>query len=238
MVHDENLYAAGILRTETGENYNKGVDGVTPLIAGITTPEQTQRLLAHLTSQQELFTPVGISTVDQSAGYYYDNGYWNGSVWLPYQYFLWKSMLDLGYGEFAEKIAKTALHAWSQETDFSYNTFELIQIESERGGWFHQFSGLSSPLVVWYHSYYKPGTVTVGFDTWLEEWHFSDDYSSARIRYKTSRVGGLLLAVMNEEYSDYSVTIDGEPAQFAQRIPGTLEIQLLHCQGEVIVQAK
>ena len=39
-------------------------------------------------------------------------------------------MLDLGYGEFAEKIAKTALHAWSQETDFSYNTFELIQIES------------------------------------------------------------------------------------------------------------
>ena len=61
VVHDENLYAAGILRTETGENYNKGVDGVTPLIAGITTPEQTQRLLAHLTSQQELFTPVGIS---------------------------------------------------------------------------------------------------------------------------------------------------------------------------------
>lgn len=238
VVHDGNLYAAGILRTETGENYNKGVDGVTPLIAGVTTPEQTQRLLAHLTSQQELFTPVGISTVDQSAGYYYDNGYWNGSVWLPYQYFLWKSMLDLGYGEFAEKIAKTALHAWSQETDFSYNTFELIQIESERGGWFHQFSGLSSPLVVWYHSYYKPGNVTVGFDTWLEEWHFSNDYSSARIRYKTSRVGGLLLAVMNEEYSDYSVTIDGEPAQFAQRIPGTLEIQLLHCQGEVIVQAK
>ena len=92
--------------------------------------------------------------------------------------------------------------------------------------------------MVWYHSYYKPGNVTVGFDTWLEEWHFSDDYSSARIQYKTSRVGGLLLAVMNEEYSDYSVTIDGEPAQFAQRIPGTLEIQLLHCQGEVIVQAK
>ena len=78
VVHDGNLYAAGILRTETGENYNKGVDGVTPLIAGVTTPEQTQRLLAHLTSQQELFTPVGISTVDQSAGYYYDNGYWNG----------------------------------------------------------------------------------------------------------------------------------------------------------------
>ena len=82
------------------------------------------------------------------------------------------------------------------------------------------------------------GVVTVGFDTWLEDRHFSNDYSSARIRYKTSRIGSLLLVVMNEEYSDFSVTMNGEPAQFAQRIPGTLEIQLLHCQGEVIVQAK
>ena len=41
VVHDGNLYAAGILRTETGENYNKGVDGVTPLIAGVTTPAAT-----------------------------------------------------------------------------------------------------------------------------------------------------------------------------------------------------
>ena len=92
--------------------------------------------------------------------------------------------------------------------------------------------------MVWYHSYYKPGNVTVGFDTWLEEWHFSDDYSSARIRYKTSRIGSLLLVVMNEEYSDFSVTMNGEPAQFVQRIPGTLEIRLSQWQGEVVVQAK
>ena len=43
---------------------------------------------------------------------------------------------------------------------------------------------------------------------------------------------------MNEEYSDFSVTMNGEPAQFVQRIPGTLEIRLSQWQGEVVVQAK
>ena len=49
-------------------------------------------------------------------------------------------------GNLQRKLPKQPLHAWSQETDFSYNTFEMIQIESERGGWFHQFSGLSLHL--------------------------------------------------------------------------------------------
>lgn len=239
VVHDEALRPTGILRTESGENYNKGVDGVTPLIAGVTTPEQTGRLLAHLTDRRELFTPVGISTVDRSAGYYYDNGYWNGSVWLPYQYFLWKSMLDLGQGELAQKVAETALHAWSQETEFSYHTFELIQIESERGGWFHQFSGLSSPLVVWYHAYYRPGTVTTGFDTWLEESRFSGDASGARVRYRvTHRRDNLLLAVMKEDASGYTVTLNGRPAAFVERLPGVLEIALSDDQGEIVIEAR
>ena len=62
-------------------------------------------------------------------------------------------MLDIGENAFAYKIAERALTSWKQETEFSYNTFEMMQIErTERGGWFHQFSGLSSPIVTWYHA--------------------------------------------------------------------------------------
>lgn len=55
------------------------------------------------------------------------------------QYFLWKAMLDIGEGQFAFDIAHRGLNSWKQEIEFSYNTFEMIQIETERGGWFHQF---------------------------------------------------------------------------------------------------
>ena len=109
----------------------------------------------------------------------------NGSVWYPYQYLIWKSMLDIGQNTFAYKIADRALSSWKQETEFSYNTFEMIQIETERGGWFHQFSGLSSPIVTWYHAYYKRGCITTGYETWVESQRFNEDYTEAVITYES-----------------------------------------------------
>ena len=94
VLHDPSGEKTEIFRTPEGENYNRGVDGVTPLIAGVCSDSQERRMMEHLKSEKELWTNVGISTVDQSAPYYNDNGYWNGAVWFPYQYLLWRSMLD------------------------------------------------------------------------------------------------------------------------------------------------
>ena len=33
--------------------------------------------------------------------YYRPDGYWNGAVWFPYQWFIWKALLDLGHGDLA-----------------------------------------------------------------------------------------------------------------------------------------
>lgn len=224
-----------ILRTEAGENYNKGVDGVTPLIAGICSKEQEKQLLKHLKSPEELWSPVGISTVDMSASYYYDNGYWNGSVWCPYQYFLWKAMLDIGEGQFAFDIAHRGLNSWKQEIEFSYNTFEMIQIETERGGWFHQFSGLSTPISIWYNAYYKRGTLTTGYDTWIEKKEISEDVDHAEIVYSTTGTHtGALLIVMNSLYH-YDVEIDGKKAEFIEREEGVIEITLNRKEGVIII---
>ncbi len=68
--------------------------------------------------------------MDQSAPYYRHDGYWNGAVWMPHQWFLWKTMLDLGQADFAFKIAQTALDLWKSEVDESYECFEHFLIES------------------------------------------------------------------------------------------------------------
>ncbi|MGN1140401.1 MAG: MGH1-like glycoside hydrolase domain-containing protein, partial [Oliverpabstia sp.] len=99
VVHDENKQPVGIFKNESGENYSKGMDGIYPLIAGICTKEQEERILGHLFSEKEMFSRVGISAVDQSASYYQPNGYWNGNVWFSHQWFIWKTMLDLGKTE-------------------------------------------------------------------------------------------------------------------------------------------
>lgn len=98
-MHDKDGKPKGIYRYKDGSNFNKGLDGVSPLIANISSKEQTSRMINHVFSPDEMWTEVGISTVDQSAPYYRTDGYWNGAVWFPHQWMVWKALLDLGEGE-------------------------------------------------------------------------------------------------------------------------------------------
>lgn len=109
VTHDASGDAKAIFRYKDQSNFNKGLDGVTPLAAGICTPEQVDRLVGHLFSPKELWTSSGLSTVDQSAPYYQADGYWNGAVWFPHQWVIWKALLDIGKGEQAYQIAQTCL---------------------------------------------------------------------------------------------------------------------------------
>lgn len=127
VIHDENGEAKEQLRSDSGENMNKTMDGIYPLIAGITTDEQTGRILSHLKSEDEMMSKVGISAVNMKAGYYATNGYWNGNVWFSHQWFVWKTMLDIGEADFAYKIAKVALDSWKREVEYSYYTLKCFR---------------------------------------------------------------------------------------------------------------
>ncbi len=197
-----------IMRTESGENWNKGFDGIYPLIAGAAYGERKQRLIEHLKNPREMFSKSGISAVDMSASYFMDDGYWNGNVWMSHQWFVYKAMLDNGETEFAYEIAHRALEIWKRETDFSYYTYECFGIETQRGGWFHNFGGLSSPICIWANAYYKPGTVTSGFDLWTDYQKKSDNYS---------------IIVTLKEDETYQAFLNGSPVSFNMRNGGCLE---------------
>lgn len=236
VLHGENGEFKEQLRTANGENLNKTMDGIYPLIAGIADDNQQKKLLSHLKSENEMFSKVGISAVDMSASYFATNGYWNGNVWFSHQWFVWKTMLDLGEGDFAFKIAETALEAWKREVDYSYSTFEMMSITTGRGGWFHNFGGLSSPVNLWAMAYYKPGTLTAGFDCFIKEQHFGEGFDSLNAVVELNGdKNSVILAVMNENY-DYSVTLNAQPACFNTRANGTLEIKLPEAKGEYTVK--
>ena len=170
VAHDDKGEFAGIFRDPaSGRNFNLGMDGLTPLLAGICTAEQEEALFARLADPAGLWTPIGLSTVDRRAPYFRPDGYWNGCVWMPHQWFFWKSALDAGRGAFARKIAETALKVWKHEVDQSFYCFEHFSISSGRGAGCCHFGGLSSPVLNWYGAYFRPGRLTGGFDTWITE---------------------------------------------------------------------
>ncbi len=229
VMHDADGKAKDIYRYKDGSNFNKGLDGVSPLIANSSTKEQTDRMINHIFSPDEMWTAVGISTVDQSAPYYRADGYWNGAVWFPHQWMVWKALLDLGEGEKAYQVASTALNIWEKECEESYYTFEHFIISSQRGAGWHQFSGLSSPILNWFATYYRIGKVSTGFEVWISGNSFNDDYSQyqANISFDDSVAPHerTIIVCMNPEKT-YQAEFNGKTVQSKSRYPGLIEITL------------
>ncbi len=233
-VYDDNNNFCGFLETQDGENLNKGMDGIYPIIAGAVIPERLDRVLSHIKNPNEMWSASGVSAVDQSAGYFMDNGYWNGNVWLSHQWFIWKTMLDLGEADFAFEIANRALEIWKKETDFSYNTYECFNIATQRGGWFHNFGGLSAPVCIWANAYYKPGTVTTGLDAWTDYQNVTEDSAEIKVKYFGNNEKYTVIVCLSDRY-EYSVKVNGNEADFSERTEGCIEITLDKDFGDCII---
>lgn len=228
VLYDENKNPNGKLLYQDKVNLDMGFDGLSPLVAGITTKEQTTRMLTNLKTPGHIWSPVGLSAVDQTAPYYTNTGYWNGTVWMPHQWFFWKTMLDLGEGEFAYKIAKTGLDVWKREVEASYNCMEHFMIETGRGAGWHEFGGLSTPVLSWFKTYFEPGNLTGGLNFWVEKKEFASDNSSlvADITlFPDNNETCSAVACLNPNYH-YQAFWNGKPVSQTEFCGGTLLISI------------
>ena len=214
-----------------------GLDGLYPLVAGIATPVQKKALLSHLKSERELWTPIGISTVDQSAPYFNPCGYWNGAVWMAHQWFLFKTMLDLNETDFARKIALTALQLWKKETDLTYHCYEHFLVQSGRGAGWHDFSALSGPVVNWFFSYFVIGNFTCGFEVFVENRRFKDNFSEFYADLTIEGQDEVAVLLTLQEGNDYRFTYQGKKVKAKAVFDGVYEIVLpARTQGKFIAE--
>lgn len=227
VVHNKNGEFKEFFRhPESGVNYNLGMDGASPLLAGVCNEEQEASLFDKLSSPKSMWSTIGLSTVDQSAPYYKTNGYWNGSVWMPYQWFFWKAALDHDRRDFARKIAMTALDLWKREVDDSYYCFEHFSLESGRGCMCHHFGGLSSPVLNWFNAYFCKQRLTGGFDLWVMSQKISSDGTidaDVRIAGITGKYAAFLYVCGP---GNWTVTYNGKIISSVENICGCLEFSL------------
>ena len=137
-------------------------------------------------------------------------------------------MLDLGYTDFAHTIAQLALDVWKREVDATHYTFEMVSVVTGRGGWFHNFGGLSSPISLWAHAYFLPGTINAGFDTRILSTQWNEDHTQLELTYRknTGAHDNSALLVVMKDTGSYRVTIDGQTVSPQERYPGMFEILL------------
>lgn len=225
----------------TNIDHNMGLDGVTPLISGICTPAQEKVTLNDVFSDKRMWTQAGICVVDKSAPYFNPVGYWNGSVWLPHQWFIWKTMLDIDRPDLARQIAVKGLDVFQREVDETYCSFEYYVVKNGRGAGWHQFTSLSSPVLPWFASYYKPGTATTGFEVWINKQSFNINNTSytAQLSFDNSTPAHkrCFMVCLNPAFK-YQVLINGKVSAFNSPYAGLLEIGLSATNADLSVSIR
>lgn len=233
--HDEKGNPIGFYRHDSGENYNRGLDGVSPLVTGEMDEAHVSRMLQNLFNTEELWTEIGFSTVSLSAAYYDDAGYWNGAMWIPHQWLFWKALLDLGRGDLAARLAEALLKCWEREAAASYHSFELFRIKTGRGSGWHQFSGLSAPLLAIHAAYYEPGVFTTGYDTWVRksEWNESGEEFRAELKVQSNGPATVLLVPKQKGSQSATATWQGEKIDVKASLGAACQLRLEPGQGEL-----
>ncbi len=238
--HNDRDEATGILRHDSGMNFNMGLDGASPLLAGVCTPGQKRGLWEKLESPEHCWTDSGLSTVDRSAPYFRMDGYWNGSIWMPYQWFFWKAALDDGRSDFAWRIAETALRVYENEVRDSYACYEQFSVATGRGTGWHHFSALSAPVLCWFGAYFAPGRLTGGLGTRIRNLQTAPANWTARISVEPGVAPGessTLVATVGA--GDWTATYCGKPAEVRRRSACAVEINLPRgTSGTLILQVK
>ena len=99
--------------------------------------------------------------------------------------------------------------------------YECFGIRTLRGGWFHNFGGLSAPIAVWTAAYGTPGTVTTGFDVWTDSQTATEDSARVVFRYDGDSPRYSLLVTLTDKRR-YAATLSGQAIPFAEPVPGAL----------------
>jgi hypothetical protein len=155
---------------------------------------------------------------------------------MPHQWFFWKAMLDANEPARALQIAKTALDVWKRETDRTYNCFELFPVNSGAGGGWHQFSGLSAPVLHWYNALFAPGTLTTGFDAQIDELELSAEKKgcTASLRWVPMEQAGdrAVWWVCPQQVQHLKASWNGKPLPVKRLMPGLVSVSVPLTVGE------
>lgn len=87
-----------------------------PLIAGIASSEQAQRMVqVHLLNEEEFWGPYVIPASPRNSDAYAQQEYWRGRIWGPLNYLVGEGLRRYGYDAVMESLAQKSLDVFRAE---------------------------------------------------------------------------------------------------------------------------
>jgi hypothetical protein len=128
----------------------KEIIGFLPLWAGISDSSRTRILVNKMKDPEEFWRPYGIPTLSAKDGYYNPVGYWNGPVWVQWEYLLFRGLLDHGYREEAEELAFKVIDNMIHHLEKDHDFWEFYSPDDYQAGWNRTYiwAGLAARFLI------------------------------------------------------------------------------------------
>ncbi|MCD6219580.1 hypothetical protein J7K43_04245 [Candidatus Calescamantes bacterium] len=146
----------------------EGVYEYLPLFSGSVDNKRRKVLLKKLLDRRKYWTPYGITVVARDNPNYREDGYWNGGIWIPTQWFFWKAFYNLGMVDMAKTIADLTIELWDTNHKKTLCCWEKFCVKNGLPAGNSRFSGLSTPLLALWSARRKKGRIQVSQEVLIE----------------------------------------------------------------------
>ncbi|MBF8293659.1 MAG: Trehalase [Bacteroidetes bacterium] len=109
--------------------------GFLTLWAGVASRTQADKLVQKLLDPTKFWRRFGVPTLSASDSYYNPMGYWNGPVWVQWQYLIFRGLLDYGYRDEARQLAEKVLETVIHQLKADHCFWELYSPDHYWAGW-------------------------------------------------------------------------------------------------------
>jgi hypothetical protein len=132
----------------------KEIVGFLPLWAGVASDQQAMKLVQHLTNTSEFWRSYGVPSLSASDSYYNPTGYWNGPVWVQWQYLIFRGLLRYGYVNEAQQLAERVFENVIQQLKTNHYFWELYSPDDNWGGWHKNYiwTGIVARMLIDLHN--------------------------------------------------------------------------------------
>jgi glycogen debranching enzyme len=108
--------------------------GFLPLWAGIATKRQASILIKTLTNPDKFWRKFGVPSLSADDPYYNPEGYWNGPVWVQWNYMIEDGLLKYGYDKLAKELVNRVSENMISQLKKNHTLWEFYSPDSKWGG--------------------------------------------------------------------------------------------------------
>ena len=109
--------------------------GFLPLWAGIADKQQASYLVKHLTDTASFWRRYGVPSLAANDPYYNPRGYWNGPVWIQWNYLIERGLLDYDYKKEAVELVHKVMDNMIAVLKSNHELWEFYDPDKTWGGY-------------------------------------------------------------------------------------------------------